>query len=79
MSHQLRLRDGLLDRIRAVHAITSDVALAGAIGVSPRTITRIKADPTAVQADVIAGICAAFGYSPSDVVVVEHTTKRTAA
>ena len=64
----LQLRGGLLDKLKEIHGIKSDAALANTIGVSHRTVTRVKANPATVQADMIAGICWAFGYSPSDVV-----------
>lgn len=75
---QLVLRSGFLDKVKRIHGITSDAALANAIGVSHRTITRVKSDPTVIQSDMIAGLCIAFGYSPSDVVEAREITSRTA-
>lgn len=69
MSH-LELRPGFIDTVKRLHGITSDEALAAAIGVGFRTLVRIKAHPEAIQSQAIAGFCSAFGYSPSDVVTV---------
>lgn len=65
----LVLRNGLLDKLKRLHGFESDRALANAIGISFRTLARVKADPTLIQPAMIAGICIAFGYSPSDVVL----------
>lgn len=78
----LKLRPGILDTIRNLHGITSDEALARAAGVSHRTIVRVRTDGTQVQASLIAGLCTAFGYTPSDIVVAEPmptTKEKTAA
>lgn len=71
MAH-LQLREGFLERLKRAHGIPSDAALAAATGVSHRTITRVRANPSAIQGDLVAGICVVFGYSPSDVVEAQQ-------
>ncbi|MDU4831138.1 MAG: helix-turn-helix domain-containing protein [Actinomyces sp.] len=70
MTATLRLRPGLIENLKSLHKIRSDEALARAIGVGFRTLTRVKSDPTAVQVEMIAGICDTFNYAISDVVEV---------
>lgn len=69
MSH-LELRPGFIDTVKRLHGIASDQALAAVVGVGYRTFVRVKANPSAIQTQMIAGFCSAFGYSPSDVVTV---------
>lgn len=75
----LQIRPGFLDKLKEIHGLSGDAALAKIVGVSHRTITRVKGDPRAVQSDLIAGICWAFGYSPSDVVEVVEIPEEIAA
>lgn len=75
----LKLRPGILDTVRNLHGIKSDEALARAIGVSHRTLVRVRSDATSVQAPLIAGLCTTFGYAPSDIVTAEQEQKEKTA
>ncbi len=56
-SATLRVRPGVLKRIRELHRLPSDAALAHAIGVSRATLDRINRGEVAPSPHFIAGLC----------------------
>ncbi|WP_346921339.1 helix-turn-helix transcriptional regulator [Glutamicibacter creatinolyticus] len=60
MSQQIRIKDGLLDRLRNLTGITSDEAQARMLGVSRATIDRIK-NGEQPSAKFMAALCSTYG------------------
>lgn len=67
----VRIRPGLLDRLKDNAGIRSDEAFARLIGISRATLVRLKEGDEPSLRTVI-GIAHAFGLAMGEVVVVEH-------
>ncbi len=74
MRAKLVIREGLLDRLKTYSGLKTDESLAGAIGVSGATLSKLKhgAEPTAAT---VAGIYTAFGLTPGEVLTVSEQVK----
>ncbi|MGP9487873.1 helix-turn-helix domain-containing protein [Glutamicibacter sp. AOP12-B1-11] len=60
MSEQIRIKEGLLDRLRKFSGLTSDDAMARLLNVSRATIDRIKSGDQP-SAKFMAALCTTFG------------------
>ncbi|WP_226080780.1 helix-turn-helix transcriptional regulator [Mycetocola spongiae] len=69
MKQVLRVREGLLPRLREIRGLCSDEALAELIGVSRTTLYRAECG-SAPSPALTLGICLAFGLSPGEVLEV---------
>lgn len=83
MAPSIQLRPGLLDRLKKYSGLETDQALAGAIGVSPDTLMRVRAGKQSPSAQFLVGVSSAFGLSLGEVAQVvseaEAATKKKVA
>lgn len=74
----VRIRPGLLDRLKENSGIRSDEAFARTIGVSRQTLTRLKAgDEPNIR--TVVGIAQAFDLAFGEVVVVDRPVEQPEA
>lgn len=79
MAPTIQLRPGLLDRLKKYSGLETDQALAGAIGVSPDTLMRVRAGKQAPSAAFLVGVASAFGLSLGEVAEVVGEADQAAA
>lgn len=68
---KIKIRDGLIDRLRNLSGITSDEAFARTIGTSRSTLADVKAGDREPSLAFAVGIAEAFGLGLSEIVVWE--------
>lgn len=74
---KIKIRDGLIDRLRNMSGITSDEAFARTIGTSRSTLVDVKTGEREPSLAFAIGIAQAFGLGLSEIVTWE--TETTAA
>lgn len=76
----IRVRPGLLERLKTNSGITNDDAFAGAIGTSRSTLVAVRDGNREPSIGFAVGVARAFGLGLSEVVIWEPaTTDKTAA
>ncbi|MBH5301132.1 helix-turn-helix transcriptional regulator [Corynebacterium silvaticum] len=75
---KIKIRDGLIDRLRNMSGITSDEAFARTIGTSRSTLVDVKTGEREPSLAFAIGIAQAFGLGLSEIVTWE-TAETTAA
>ncbi|VZH84155.1 helix-turn-helix transcriptional regulator [Corynebacterium rouxii] len=70
---KIRIRDGLIERLRNMSGITSDEAFARTIGTSRSTLVDVKSGEREPSLAFAVGIAQAFGLGLSEIVVWEST------
>lgn len=75
---KIKIRDGLLERLRTMSGITSDEAFARTIGTSRTTLVDVKAGEREPSLAFAIGIADAFGLGLSEIVVWERDPMETA-
>lgn len=78
MSQQIRIKAGLLDRLRKFSGITSDEAQARLLGVSRATIDRIK-NGEQPSAKFMAALCSTYGLGLGEAFEIIEETEVTVA
>nr|DAS61472.1 MAG TPA: SOS-response transcriptional repressor [Caudoviricetes sp.] len=68
---KIRIRPGLLERLKRISGITSDETFARAIGTSRATLVEIRAGRRVPSMPFAVGVASAFGLGLSEVVVWE--------
>lgn len=76
---KIKIRDGLIDRLRTLSGITSDEAFARAIGTSRSTLADVKNGDREPSLAFAIGTADAFGLGLSEIVVWESTETADAA
>lgn len=72
----IRIRPGLIDRLRQISGLASDEAFARAIGASRSTVAAVKAEEREPSMQFAVGIAEAFGLGLSEIIVWEPSAKR---
>lgn len=78
MSHRLRIKPGLLERLRTFSGITSDDAQARMLGVDRATINRIK-NGEQPSAKFMAALCSSYGLGLGEAFEVYAVAEEVAA
>jgi len=78
MSHRLRIKPGLLERLRTFSGITSDDAQARMLGVDRATINRIK-NGEQPSAKFMAALCSSYGLGLGEAFEVYEVAEEVAA
>ena len=78
MSKRLKIRDGLISRLREIHRLPSEEALARLMGVSLSSIRRINAGDQP-SADFMAALCTTFGLGLGEAFEIVETKPQAMA
>lgn len=68
---KVKIREGLIDRLRTLSGITSDEAFARTIGTSRKTLADVKSGNREPSLFFAIGIAEAFGLGLSEIIVWE--------
>lgn len=78
-SIQIRVRDGLLERLQHISGLQTDEAMAGAIGVGRVTYSAVKRGEREPSIGFAVGVARAFGLGLSEIVTWEEPQATQAA
>jgi len=78
MTKRLKIREGLIPRLREIHRLPSEEGLARLMGVSLSTIRRINAGEQP-SADFMAALCTTFGLGLGEAFEIVETTPQALA